>query len=122
MRLPRCTPSRLAALRCASRLNGVLLCIMSLGAVSGCNRGPQFGEVSGTVTLNGKPLSDLEVVFLPDPKDTSGPTSTAYTNEKGHYQLVTNKGQRGAVVGTQRLSNELSPRRIPVGRTRPARD
>lgn len=84
-----------------TRLLFGLLCTASL---TGCNRGPQFGEVSGTVTLNGKPLSDLEVVFMPDPEvGTSGPASSAYTNEKGEYQLVTAKGQRGAIVGTHRV-------------------
>src|SRR5438132_6987554 len=94
MRVPRCVACRSAALRCASRLNAVLLCVISLAAVSGCSRGPQFGEVSGTVTLNGRPLSDLEVVFLPDPgAGTSGPTSTAKSEEhtselQSHSDLV----------------------------------
>src|SRR5262245_8693753 len=70
-----------------TRLVFLLLCVSVL---TGCNRGPQFGEVTGVVTLNGRPLSDLEVVFMPDPgAGTSGPTSSAYTNEKGQYHLVT---------------------------------
>lgn len=82
----------------------VLVWITSLAAVAGCSRGPQFGDVNGTVTLNGRPLPDLEVVFMPDPAaGTLGPTSTAYTDAKGYYQLVTNKGQSGAVVGTHRV-------------------
>src|SRR5206468_1991369 len=86
------------------RLVSVLVGVATLTAGMGCSRGPQFAEVNGTVTLNGRPLSDMEVVFLPDPAaGTVGPTSTAYTDEKGHYQLVTNKGQRGAVVGTHRV-------------------
>jgi hypothetical protein len=82
----------------------VLVGITSLAAGPGCGRGPQFGEVNGTVTLHGRPLPDMEVVFLPDPAaGTVGPPSTAYTDAQGHYQLVTNKGQRGAVVGTHRV-------------------
>jgi hypothetical protein len=82
----------------------VLVGIVSAAAGPGCSRGPQFADVSGTVTLNGRPLPDVEVVFLPDPEaGTVGPSSTAYTDTKGYYQLVTNKGQRGAVVGTHRV-------------------
>jgi hypothetical protein len=81
-----------------------LLGLASLATAPGCNRGPQFADVEGTVTLNGRPLPDMEVVFLPDPDTgTLGPASSGYTNEKGHYQLVTNKGQVGAVVGTHRV-------------------
>jgi hypothetical protein len=83
---------------------GLFLALVAIASLAGCNRGPQFVEVSGTVTLNGRPLSDLEVVFMPDPgAGTSGPASSAYTNENGQYKLVTNKGQLGAVVGTHRV-------------------
>ena len=82
----------------------LFLALVWIASLAGCNRGPQFVEVSGTVTLNGRPLSDLEVVFMPDPAaGTSGPVSSAYTNENGQFRLVTNKGQLGAVVGTHRV-------------------
>jgi hypothetical protein len=86
------------------RLFSLLLGLVSLAPAPGCSRGPQFADVEGTITLNGRPLPDMEVVFLPDPEvGTLGPPSSGYTDEKGHYQLVTNKGQRGAVVGTHRV-------------------
>src|SRR5262249_26422944 len=70
----------------------------------GCSRGPQFADVSGTITLNGRPVPDAEVVFLPDPEvGTLGPSSSGYTDQKGHYELVTNQGQSGAVVGMHRV-------------------
>lgn len=73
-------------------------------AITGCNSGPEFGEVEGVITVNGRPMQDAEVVFMPDPEAaTVGPTSSGYTDEKGHYQLVTNKGQIGAVIGTHRV-------------------
>ena len=34
--------------------------------LAGCSRGPQFAEVEGVVTLDGQPLSDVEIVFLPE--------------------------------------------------------
>src|SRR5207237_52923 len=80
------------------------LLLAALVALPGCSRGPQFGDVEGTVTVNGRPMQDAEVVFVPDSYvGTLGPPSSAYTDENGHYQLVTNKGQSGAVVGTHRV-------------------
>src|SRR2546425_8916779 len=82
----------------------LLFGLACLSVAAGCSRGPQFANVEGRITLNGRPLPDMEVLFLPDPKEgTLGPPSSAYTDEKGHYQLVTNKGQSGAVVGTHRV-------------------
>ncbi|SRR5581483_6929235 len=78
--------------------------LAALFALAGCSRGPQFADVEGTVTLNGRPLKDVEVLFMPDPgTGTVGPASASYTDEKGYYQLRTNKGQGGAVVGTHRV-------------------
>ena len=75
-----------------------------LSVAAGCGRGPQFADVKGRVTFNGQPLADMEVLFLPDPKEgTLGPPSSGYTDEKGQYQLATNKDQKGAVVGTHRV-------------------
>jgi hypothetical protein len=82
----------------------LLLWLAFVVAAPGCSRGPQFANVEGTVTLNGRPLKDVEVVFLPDPDTgTVGPASTSYTDEHGHYQLRTHKGRGGAVVGTHRV-------------------
>jgi hypothetical protein len=78
--------------------------LAGLASAAGCSRGPQFADVEGVITVNGRPLSDAEVTFLPDPEvGTLGPTSSAYTDDKGHYQLMTHKGQSGAVVGTHRV-------------------
>ena len=100
-------PGRLA--RClgtggVSRRRALLLGLACWSAAAGCSRGPQFAEVTGQVTLHGRPLPDMEVLFLPDPEaGTWGPPSSGYTDEQGRYQLATNKGQRGAVVGTHRV-------------------
>jgi hypothetical protein len=78
--------------------------LAAVAAAPGCSRGPQFADVEGTVTLNGRPLTDVEVVFMPDPDTgTFGPASSCYTDDKGRYQLRTHKGQSGAVVGTHRV-------------------
>ncbi|VTS02822.1 Uncharacterized protein OS=Rhodopirellula sallentina SM41 GN=RSSM_06098 PE=4 SV=1 [Gemmata massiliana] len=76
-----------------------------LAFTSGCGSGPEFAEVEGTVTLDGKPLPSVEVVFLPDAeKKTQGPTSACYTDDNGHYKLrCDGAGRAGALVGTHRV-------------------
>ncbi len=82
----------------------VLLFAVLLSA--GCGNGsPPVAEVEGVVKLSGKPLADVRVQFLPDPeKGTSGPVSTAVTDEHGHYQLLCADKRLGAVVGWHRVA------------------
>lgn len=64
-------------------------------ALSGC--GPQdMGRVSGTVTLDGKPLPDAIIQFQP----TNGERpSAAATDATGHYELMYATTTKGARVG-----------------------
>lgn len=82
----------------------------------GCDRGQQFTEVEGVVTCGGRPLADVEVVFLPDPEQgTFGPRSAGYTDAAGRYRLTTPGGD-GAVVGTHRVTvRDLTTIRGPAG-------
>ena len=69
-------------------------------ALSGC--GSKYPSVSGTVTVDGKPISKIEVVFAPKPKADSaiaGPVSSAITDSSGRFTLKTRDGAEGAVVG-----------------------
>jgi hypothetical protein len=60
--------------------------------------------VEGVVTRDGKPLANVEVVFLPDPElGSKGPRAAALTDKDGHYHLRSDKGQDGAVVGKYRV-------------------
>ncbi len=73
--------------------------------VTGCSRGPQFAVVEGVVTLDGKPLADVEVVFCPDPeKGNFSPHSVAHTGEEGRFRMRCEcPPADGAVVGPQRV-------------------
>jgi hypothetical protein len=73
--------------------------------LAGCGHAPEFAEVEGTITLDGKPLDNVEVVFLPDPeKGSRGPAASAYTDGRGHYRLRCDQaGKSGAVLGTYRV-------------------
>jgi hypothetical protein len=84
---------------------------------SGCQREQSYGEVEGVVTLDGKPLTKAEVVFLPDPdKGTTGRRSTALTDEQGRYRIASDKGHPGAPVGFHRvcINDLLAPRTGPA--------
>jgi hypothetical protein len=75
----------------------------------GCGSG-KFAPVSGTVTMNGKPLAGATVIFSPIAKEGSidaGPGSSGKTNEKGEYTLTSDTGRTGAVVGKHRVSVSL---------------
>jgi hypothetical protein len=65
--------------------------------IAGCGSGG-MGEVTGKVTLDGKPVSGLEVKFEPnDPK--IGTTAIGYTQADGTYKLHYPGSQTGAPVG-----------------------
>ncbi len=67
----------------------------------GCGA-PKVVPVSGRVTLDGKPLPNASVEFLPlvDGIKTVAPGSVGETGPDGTYSLyVAGTGERGAVVG-----------------------
>jgi hypothetical protein len=81
-----------------------LLCALAGLALAGCGRGPERVEVEGVVTLDGKPLPNVEVVFLPDPeRGSTGPRAAALTDAEGRYHLRSDKGEDGAAVGKYRV-------------------
>jgi hypothetical protein len=75
----------------------------------GCGSG-KFAPVSGTVTMNGKPLAGALVIFSPIAREGSidaGPGSSGKTNDKGEYTLTSDTGGTGAFVGKHRVSVSL---------------
>jgi hypothetical protein len=84
-----------------TRLAGLAALIFwSLGAVSGCSRGPSLAPVEGTLKMNGKPLANVQVEFLPE---INGPRSRGVTDKEGKYSLATDDQRAGAVVGSHRV-------------------
>lgn len=71
----------------------------------GCG-GREFAEVEGQITLEGKPLSDVEVLFLPDPlKGNQGNNASAFTDSEGNYKLLALRDHRtGTVLGPHRVA------------------
>lgn len=71
----------------------------------GCG-GREFAEVEGQITLEGKPLGDVEVLFLPDPlKGNQGNNASAFTDPEGKYKLLALRDHRtGTVLGPHRVA------------------
>lgn len=75
---------------------GLLLLAVSL---CGCNSG-EFGTVTGTINLDGKPLEGARILFYPDPE---GRLSSSLTDENGAYELVYSRSIVGAKVGEHKV-------------------
>lgn len=72
-----------------------------LFALAGCGSGGKYVPVSGTVTLDGKPLAGVMVLFQPVGGDAGGVGSTARTDAAGWFTLEasTATATSGAFVG-----------------------
>lgn len=89
--------------------------------VLGCARtGPEIGDVSGIVTLNGEPLVHATVMFMPVP---DGRSSIGTTDESGAYRLIFNLREMGALTGEHHVaistagadaSGRNTPERVPA--------
>ena len=88
-----------------SRSFRVALCCLA-GALVGCGSPHEFGQVSGTVSLNGKPLDEVRVMYLPDPlAGNQGAHSESVSDGEGKYELVYSRDAqtKGALVGWHRV-------------------
>ncbi|HTN74883.1 MAG TPA: hypothetical protein VL096_06535 [Pirellulaceae bacterium] len=76
--------------------------LLVLALVLGCESGPKLppmARVSGTVTLDGKPVTRGLVQFQPDKtKGTDGPVAIGMIGADGKFDLVTAQ-VKGAMVG-----------------------
>jgi hypothetical protein len=69
-------------------------------ACSGCGSQLKTEEVTGTVTLNGKPLELIHVEFW----SSEGPRSIGKTDDSGNFFLeLDDRTMKGAVVGTHKV-------------------
>ncbi len=62
---------------------------------SGGGDQPDLGTVTGTVSLDGQPLSGVIILFTPE----EGRQSTAVTDENGGYELAYTGDSKGAKIG-----------------------
>ena len=78
-----------------------VLASASLLAIVGCDSDVQMNEkVEGTVKLDGAPLANVLVEFIPNLKSKEqAPVSRATTDSSGHFVLMCINEKPGAVVG-----------------------
>ena len=74
-----------------------VVCTVSFFFSGGCGESFKLAEVSGTVTVDGVPAANLQVLF--EPQDKNQPSSIGFTNADGKYQLRCSSGVDGAAVG-----------------------
>lgn len=99
-----------------------LLLTLSIAAalLSGaCNqqKGPVVAPVSGTVTLDGKPLAGAGVIFKTD----GARKSVAFTNEAGEFQLNYFRETMGAAVGEHQVVITTADSEAEIPESLPAR-
>ncbi|MCC9606360.1 carboxypeptidase-like regulatory domain-containing protein [Blastopirellula sp. JC732] len=82
------------------RMAGLALLSCLIMSVGCAEQGPSLGAVSGTVTLDGKPLPNVIVSFVPV---TGGRPSVGTTDENGKYQLAF-VDRLGALTGKHKVS------------------
>ena len=78
-----------------------LTCVLSaiLFAVGCGPGGPEIARVEGIVTMDGKPLPNAIIMFVP----TNGRPSASETNAEGKYVLEFSGGRQGAIPGVNRV-------------------
>ena len=81
------------------------LCLLGLCALVGCSPAPPaLTPVSGTITLEQKPLTGAQVKFIPD-GETKGHGGNGKTDENGKYEIVANRqnNRKGLLPGAYRV-------------------
>jgi hypothetical protein len=98
--------------------------LLSTLLLSGCGSGDlELGSVSGTVTLDDRPLAEAIVEFQP----ASGSPSEGVTDSAGKYQLRHTAKKKGALLGKHQVRITLSTRtdaqgqKVDVSQLLPAR-
>lgn len=90
------------------RIGLALLVAVALVILPGCGPGqdvPELGEVTGTVTLDGKPLANAQVRFEPE----SAALSIGLTDGNGQYELSYVNDAKGAAIGKHVVRIEWFP-------------
>ena len=92
---------------------GALLAV-ALAGCSGKPQGPPRFPVTGKVTLDGKPLANTMILFIPTGQ-TRGHGGLTKTDENGQYKLFCRKGlEPGVPVGTYRVAMPMVVSDEPV--------
>ena len=72
--------------------------LLLYSSISGCGGDSRYGTVRGVVTLDGKPVSDATVAFVPKDEKV-GRLAFGVTDTNGVYELSTTQAGDGALSG-----------------------
>jgi hypothetical protein len=78
----------------------------SLLLCMGCGESSSIAPVSGTITLDGRPLSGASITTQPvaSGSENPGPGSFGLTDAQGHYELeLVKPARKGAIIGDHRV-------------------
>jgi hypothetical protein len=95
--------------------------LCTLLILSGCAKQTALPvvTVSGTIQLNGQPLANADVTFLPTDR-ALGPPSSARTDSNGQFSLKNVRGQPQVPEGSYKV--RISQRVLPDGTPVPQND
>lgn len=91
-------------MRIVARSPVIMACI-ALGTITaGCGdaSGPRLAPVEGAVTLNGKPLEEATVSFVPDPSNREVTPGLGVSGEDGTFKVQHN-GRFGLALGKYKV-------------------
>ena len=83
-------------------MQAAIVAIAVVAAIAGgCKQGPEFAEVTGTVTIDGVPTPGVQVTFEPQSQDPRKILAAAYgmTDANGTYRLLRRGREAGAPLG-----------------------
>ncbi len=76
----------------------LLLCVA--GLLCGCEKGPKYYDVSGTISLDGRPLPEGDIIF--SPMDSAlGPEPGTIKN--GNYSLKALEGKKRVEISASKI-------------------
>src|SRR5262249_62235887 len=79
---------------------GLVALLLTFTAGCGANDWPMNEQVEGMVKLDGGPLANAIVEFMPDVnRKKQAPVSRGTTDDKGHFVLACDNKKPGAVIG-----------------------
>jgi hypothetical protein len=79
--------------------------VLVLWMICGCGRsGPETLSVTGTVTLDDKPITGASVMFIPQ---FEGQPAVGVTDDEGKFTLTTGGSTEGALVGKHQVTVTL---------------
>ncbi len=96
----------------------ILGSVLILGAVVLAGCGPSYPStipVSGTITLQGKPVEGADVNFIPDAAQQGAVRfGTGRTDAQGKYRLTSFQPNDGVTPGNYRVTVVMPPKAAPI--------